>query len=271
MAKVQHRAVPFRSPLSGVEAVSIASARSFPRHAHDSFGIGLIREGAQHSWSLVGEVEGVAGDVILVNPGEMHDGTPIGEGRVWSMLYLEPDRLADCLRDAPGLTGRSGRPVIRHNGLAAAVSRLFACITSPHAQPDAAEEALLICLESVFGHHAMDGGPIREAVSCPAIDAALQRIEDAPDEPVSLAELAVLCSLSRFQLLRAFARQTGTTPHAYRLQWMVRMARRHLRSGYALADAALMAGFADQSHMTRAFQRQFGITPGRYRAAVLPQ
>ena len=49
------------------------------------------------------------------------------------------------------------------------------------------------------------------------------------------------------------------------------MARRHLRSGYALADAALMAGFADQSHMTRAFQRQFGITPGRYRAAVLPQ
>jgi len=48
----------------------------------------------------------------------------------------------------------------------------------------------------------------------------------------------------------------------------VRLARRHLRQGHALAEAAQLAGFADQSHLTRAFLRQFGITPGRYRDAV---
>lgn len=29
-----------------------------------------------------------------------------------------------------------------------------------------------------------------------------------------------------------------------------------------------MAGFADQSHLTRAFQKQFAVTPGSYQAIV---
>jgi AraC-like DNA-binding protein len=85
---------------------------------------------------------------------------------------------------------------------------------------------------------------------------------------VSLAELAESSGMSRFQLLRGFAREVGTTPHAYLVQRRVCLARRFLATGESLADAALLAGFADQSHMTRAFLRQFGITPGRYQAAV---
>lgn len=34
------------------------------------------------------------------------------------------------------------------------------------------------------------------------------------------------------------------------------------------AEEAALAGFADQSYMTRALVRQFGITPGRYAAAI---
>ena len=45
-------------------------------------------------------------------------------------------------------------------------------------------------------------------------------------------------------------------------------ARDFLAAGHTPAQAAVEAGFADQSHMTRAFARQFGVTPGRYRTAV---
>lgn len=86
--------------------------------------------------------------------------------------------------------------------------------------------------------------------------------------PATLAELAALSGVSRFQLLRGFARETGITPHAYLLQRRVRLARQLLIAGRALAVAAQEAGFADQSHMTRAFRRQFGITPARYLAAL---
>jgi AraC-like DNA-binding protein len=48
----------------------------------------------------------------------------------------------------------------------------------------------------------------------------------------------------------------------------VRLARQLLTCGQTPAQAAVQAGFADQSHMTRAFVRQLGITPSRYRAAV---
>ena len=74
--------------------------------------------------------------------------------------------------------------------------------------------------------------------------------------------------MSRFQLLRGFTRDVGITPHAYLIQKRIGLCRRLLAAGQSLADAALLAGFADQSHMTRAFVRQFGITPGRYKSAL---
>jgi AraC-like DNA-binding protein len=114
---------------------------------------------------------------------------------------------------------------------------------------------------------AWDGRPTSSGPS-PCVAKALQRVDSAPDTPVSLAELAALSGVSRFQLLRGFAREVGVTPHAYLVQRRVRLARQLLADGQTPAQAAVQAGFADQSHMTRAFVRQLGITPGRYRAAI---
>jgi AraC-like DNA-binding protein len=60
----------------------------------------------------------------------------------------------------------------------------------------------------------------------------------------------------------------GITPHAYLIQRRVCVARHLLAAGETPAQAAITAGFADQSHLTRAFVRYLGITPARYRAAV---
>ncbi|MBQ2649011.1 MAG: helix-turn-helix transcriptional regulator, partial [Achromobacter sp.] len=101
-----------------------------------------------------------------------------------------------------------------------------------------------------------------------AIRHALALIDDAPAAALSLADLARACGLSRFQVLRGFSRATGMTPHAYQVQRRLLLARRLLRHGMALADAAASAGFADQSHMTRLFTRAYGVSPGRYALAV---
>jgi AraC-like DNA-binding protein len=70
--------------------------------------------------------------------------------------------------------------------------------------------------------------------------------------------------VSRFQLVRSFARNTGLTPHAYLVQRRVLLARRLIAGGTALADAAAASGFADQSHMTRVFVRKYGMAPGAF-------
>src|SRR2546423_10381713 len=86
-----HRTTQHRSSVAGVEARTLASDRSFPRHSHDQLGIGVMISGAHRSWSAVGHVEARAGDTIMVNPGEMHDGMPAGDRpREWRMLYFEP-------------------------------------------------------------------------------------------------------------------------------------------------------------------------------------
>jgi hypothetical protein len=73
-----------------VQAVEGRSRHAFPRHTHDGYGIGLIVSGAHRSWSGRGMVEAGRGNIITCNPGEVHDGIPIGDTRAWKMLYLAP-------------------------------------------------------------------------------------------------------------------------------------------------------------------------------------
>lgn len=261
-----HTIAQHRSALPGVEAMTLLTDHAFPRHSHDGFGIGVMAAGAQRSWSGIGWVEAMAGDVITVNPGEMHDGAPVGGARGWRMLYLDPAlvarELVDEGQDQPEIT----RPVLRDPVLAGLFASLFARATAAVAEPFALEEDLLRMLARLSRRHGRHPRPAPRA--SPAVALARQRLDEAPELPATLAELAALSGVSRFQLLRGFARETGTTPHAYLLQRRVRLARQLLVAGHAPAQAAQDAGFADQSHMTRAFHRQFGVTPARYRAAL---
>ena len=263
-----HRAEQHRSAISGIEAFALISDRYFPRHAHDHFGIGVLRTGAHRSWSGVGHVEAGAGDVITVNPGEMHDGDPVqGRARSWRMFYLDPGIVAQALREDLPADAVIARPVLRDPFLADRFATLFADLTA--ANPDflEAEESVLRTLAYLLARHG--SRPLALSGPPPSVTQALRRLTQAPEHPTTLADLAALSGVSRFQLLRGFSRAVGATPHAYLLQQRVRLARRLLAAGRHPAQAAAEAGFADQSHLTRAFRRQLGVTPARYRAAVV--
>lgn len=262
-----HRAEQKLSAVQGVEAFALASDRSFPRHAHDQLGIGILQTGAQRSWSGVGRVEATAGDVITVNPGEMHDGSPIdGHLRTWRMLYFDPCLVAQALREDTADNAEVARPVLRDPLFAQCFVQLFVSITAQAPDALAVEEGMVRTLAHLMARHGSRQLPVRGPP--PSVARALRYMNEAPERPVTLAELAALSGVSRFQLLRGFSRAVGTTPHAYLLQQRVSLARRMLAAGRRPAEAAVEAGFVDQSHLTRAFGRQFGITPARYRAAT---
>jgi AraC-like DNA-binding protein len=229
--------------------------------------MGVLLHGAQRSWSGIGAVESAAGDTIMVNPGEMHDGLPVrGAERRWHMLYLDPDLVARELGDGTLRGAEIARPSVRDPALARAFLGLFARVTATAPDPLALDEALLVCLARVRRRHWSE--PAGALGLSPTIRIAKERLDDRPAAATSLSDLAVLAGTSRFQLLRGFVRELGATPHAYLVQQRVRLARRLLAGGLSPAATALECGFADQSHMTRAFARQLGVTPGRYRAAL---
>ncbi|PTB22673.1 AraC family transcriptional regulator [Trinickia symbiotica] len=272
------RVVMYRCALEGVEATYADTARSFARHSHDRFGVGVVVRGAQRSASGCGPVEARAGDAITVNPGEVHDGAPFdARGRSWRMLYLEPLLVHDIARDLGAPSPASleiERPVLRDAKFADLFDRAFAAVVEGPLASDAMarEEALFAFLADVVARHTTvrlrQSAPLLRGRTNVAVARARMRIDDDPAGGLTLADLAAETGLSRFQLLREFTRETGLPPHAYLIQRRVALARRLIAAGAALADAALGAGFADQSHMTRAFVRFFGVTPAGYAAAV---
>ena len=76
-----------RTSLNGVIAVETRSSRTYGLHMHDEFGIGVVLDGMQDSASGRGRLRAGPGQVITVNPGEVHDGVPVGGApRRWRML-----------------------------------------------------------------------------------------------------------------------------------------------------------------------------------------
>jgi AraC-like DNA-binding protein len=182
------------------------------------------------------------------------------------MIYLDPRLVADEVDEEMSGPVEIVRPVARDPLLAGHFARLFACLTTPHSDRLDTEENLLRSLMHILHQHGMARSSPYGLSPC--VRKAIRRLDSAPETPVTLAELAALSGVSRFHLLRGFAREIGITPHAYLIQRRVRRARQLLAAGYTPVQAAIHAGFADQSHMTRAFVRQVGVTPSRYQAAI---
>ena len=93
-----------------------------------------------------------------------------------------------------------------------------------------------------------------------------ERLHAEFSRPLRLADLADTAGVHPMHLARAFRIRTGMSVGTYlrrlRLDWC---ADRLVSTRIPLAEIAMRAGFADQSHFTRTFRRYTGVTPRAYR------
>jgi AraC-like DNA-binding protein len=265
-APADHRCRVLGSPWAGVHGTHIDSGRHYGRHWHTTYGVGLLEHGAQSSASGRGDVDAYAGDVITTNPGEVHDGRPLGgPSRRWRMLYFEPAYLTGDV----ALT----RPVIRDVRLRRALQQLFGRLDAWRAGRHGGSAGVLACEESLVRTCGLLLA--RHATASPADDAGgdvrrvRDRLADELLDPPTLADLAAMAGLSKYQLLRRFEKAYGVPPHAWLLLQRAERARGLIARGASLTEAAMACGFSDQSHMTRLFMRQFGFTPGAWQRVAM--
>jgi len=264
-----HLSRVLRTPWPGVHATEIESGRHFARHWHATYGLGLVDAGAQRSASGRGTVEAFAGDLLATNPGEVHDGQPLGgPSRRWRIVYLEPQVLAGVHGDARdgevALERAAFHDIALRRNLLQLLARLQAWDAAPHGSAAlACEEALTHTCALLLARHATaapkradDGGGMARV---------RERLAEGLLETPSLESLAALAGIGKYQLLRRFTKAYGLTPHAWLLQLRAERARGLIGRGAPLAESAAASGFVDQSHMTRVFTRQFGFTPGAWR------
>jgi AraC-like DNA-binding protein len=268
-----HRCQLIGTPWQGVYGTRIDSARHYGRHWHATHGVGLVERGAQRSASGRGIVEAQAGDLITTNPGEVHDGQPLGgASRRWRMVYFEPGVLTAMVGDASVAADvEITRPVIQDGVLSQALQQLFDRLDEWGAESSTRGIDALACDESLaevcalLAHRHSTCAPLHEAAA--DVKRVRDRLADELLDPPSLDELAAMVGLSKYQVLRRFEKTYGVPPHGWLLQQRAEQARALIRRGDSLVDAASASGFADQSHMTRVFTRQFGFTPGAWQRA----
>ena len=242
---------------------------AYAPHSHDTFAIGVIEAGCE-AYMVRGERHYAGpGDLVFVNPGEVHDGAPLGAGYAYRMSYPDPDLIqaiaADLAERRPGGTVHFAAARV-HDSVVAA--RFAAAHRALEGRAGALEgdERMHLALAAIIARHAGIAPVVRAVRESGPVARALAFLDGHYGEDVDLARLAAVAGLPRTRLIRAMRRETGLTPHAWLTDRRVRAARRRLAAGEPPAEVAAACGFCDQSHLNRAFKARLGVTPGAFRA-----
>jgi len=251
----QSRPTDSFEPIERVASRLVGAA--FSPHRHDTFTVALTMSGVQ-AFNYRGAMRhSLPGQVLILHPDEIHDGhCSDGAGFSYWAAYVPPTHVQAVLGGAElpfVVDGVSTNPAL----IAAAFNMVIDCagVEDPGAYEDA-----LYDLAHAMNNASGRGATVRIANRI-AVMKAREFLETAVVFGARLDELEQVTGCDRWQLSRDFRALLGTSPYRYLQHRRVDLAKRMLREGATLADAAHGAGFADQSHFGRTFRKAVGLTP----------
>jgi len=248
----------WRPAVRGIHEVFHAhfTSHAYPSHTHDAWTLLIVDDGMVRYGLDRHEHGALRSQVTLLPPGVPHDGRSVRpEGFRKRVLYLDSDEL-----DA-GLVGAAvDHPALSDPMLRTRIHQLHQVLGGQDELEAQSRYALI--RERLRGH--LDTGAVAPHTP-PGLARDLRELLDArlPDG-VSLDEAAAILDSHPVSLVRAFSREFGIPPHRYLTGRRLELARRDLLAGHPPAEAAVRAGFYDQSHLTRHFTRLLGVGPGYY-------
>lgn len=259
MAASYVRALP---STEGVEcAAAYFDEQAFAPHAHDTYAIGVTVSGVQSFNYRGASRHSLPGEVFVLHPCERHDGRPGDDrGYGYRIAYIDPALVREVA--GAGALPHVADPVSQDQVLYRAVRDLFRTTTD-----DRCELALADLMTRLVDSLLRVGEwrpTQRASVDECAVGRARGLLSDTANGKVSLRDLEAATGLSRWQLTRQFQAAFGVSPYRFQVFRRLDRVRAHISRGASLADAAAIAGFADQAHMSRHFKRAFGISPGQW-------
>jgi AraC-like DNA-binding protein len=237
--------------------------QAYAVHRHDSYAVGVTLAGVQAFWFRGQRRFSLPGQVVIIHPDEPHDGSNGDDASLeYLMLYVPPAVL--------GLAaGRHATPLPFLPEAVCSNERIRRIVRSafvgfPDRLEDLAEADIVGDLSRALTQEA--GSPLEEPrhVDWRAVALARDILESAPGAKITSEQLEAATGRNRYVLARQFRAAYGASPHQYLLGRSLRSARRLIAAGGALAETAVLCGFADQSHLTRHFVRRLGLTPGDF-------
>jgi AraC-like DNA-binding protein len=260
--------------LPGVELMVVERSDRLWRAYHETYGVCLPPlaanpRGGHNEWWYRGRLQRQSiGELSLVEPGELHVTRRVTGPASFFVALFHPALLVDRAREI----GLPEAPRLRRwQTVDPRICGLVQRFCSSVPQGDRLEQETLLegCLNAILVEccEGRAAGPTAAAPAREGLGRARDYLHAHAAEVVSLDRLAAIASTSKFQLVRGFARAYGLPPHRYQVTLRVAAALALLKSGEPPAQAAMAAGFADQSHFGRHLRQALGFTPASYARA----
>jgi AraC family transcriptional regulator len=110
---------------------------------------------------------------------------------------------------------------------------------------------------------------IRNGLPRARLNRVIEYIEANLHREIALSDLAETAGMSAHYFSELFKQSVHVSPHQFVLRRKIDRARTLLDDpAMTVFEAAVLSGFADQSHFSKIFRRIVGVTPTRYRAAL---
>ena len=243
------------------QIVEYAPGFSLPEHSHGWSCFQVVLRG-QFGERGTGATEPLRAGSLLYRPaGTVHENPRLPRRSV--SLCVRPAR--SDWRGALPILGDVGTPQLTEGADVLAIAgRIRDELERPDDLTASVVESACVELLARVIRRSRRAGRTNDAVLLRRAQALVARERGAAWRVDALAsELEV----SRHQLNRTFVNGMGCSAGAYLRHRRLLEARRLLEETTTpIARVAQLAGFADQSHMTRRFQEVFGCTPGMVRA-----
>ena len=130
--------------------------------------------------------------------------------------------------------------------------------------------ALTAHVSQTYGGLRPTAEPPRSGLASWQVKRACEKLDSDLGGQLSLQQIAAEFDLSVSHFSRAFRISTGLPPHQWLLRQRVKAAKQLMTvRGLPLAEIAISAGFANQSHLTKVFSALVGVSPAAWRREAL--
>lgn len=250
--------------------VANQSTACYDAHSHDEFSFGIIQQGSAAYKNRGKRHQIVSGDIVTINPADVHSCNPDRGTWSYSMLFAHTLTMGAIQKEVVEVESNASShdylafnndyeraPYLRSRYLA-----LFNSLVSE--QPKLHVQS---CLFDFVAASML--APKAETSVKGAINPVKRVREKLLDEITAAHELDTLAQeagMSRYQLLRAFKNHYGLPPYAYLMDEKIKRSKQMLKEGQPLAEVALQLGFSDQAHFQRQFKKRLAVTPKYYQS-----
>lgn len=250
-------------------------------HHHDFYEVYYLLGGQVEYWVDGRIIRMMPGDLLLINPLELHrpmieQGSPVYERIVlWiNKEYLEglagsSQRLSRCFDTTlPGHTHLIHSSASERPALTARMGELVREFYSRDFGSDLCAEGLFLQFMVQLNRMAFHTESQQEETEdlSPLVQKVLGYITEHIHEELSLEDIAAHMFISKYHLSHAFSREVGVSVYRYVMLRRLMMARQLLMAGESAGQVCRNCGFADYTSFYRAFKSEYGVSPREFAA-----